>query len=229
MTELPASHSKAESHHEHHGNERAPWPRISLSWLLALAFGGLVALSVGAVLTLSVRANFTNTLSLLNTRAIELIDGMERQIASEASQPERAVEALSALYRDGEVELEATPGRHAVLSGILHTAPAVKGILLFGRDGTSASLFRKPDGSFAPLPAETPAIGLRDLFDIDAIAEAAKPVWGRPVPIGTSLFHNVALPLKRGGRTEGMAIAVVDSEILKTMRNGARKKIRSHR
>lgn len=190
-----------------------------MSWLLALAFGGLVVLSVGAVLTLSVRANFTNTLSLLNTRAIELIDGMERQIAAEASQAERAVSALSTLYGDGEIALRAEPGasvtgRHAVLSGILRTAPAVKGILLFGRDGSTASLFRVQDGDLEPLPPQTPALGLRDLFDMRSIASASAPVWGRPIPIGTSLFHNVALPLRQGDTFEGIAVAVVGQDMV---------------
>ena len=219
---MTVSHDRNRDHHEHHGSEQAPWPGISLSWLLALAFGGLVALSVGAVLTLSVRANFVNTLSLLNTRAIELIDGMERQITAEASQGERVVDALSALYRDGDIGLNTTPGQHAVLTGLLRTAPSVKGILLLGDDGSSASMFRTRDDVFAPLPAElsgetaneAPVQDLRSLFDLGRISQAARPVWGRPVPIGKNLFHNVALPLKRGGNTEGVAVAVVGQDMV---------------
>jgi adenylate cyclase len=105
-----------------------------------------------------------------------------------------------------------------VLAGLLHTAPSVKGILLFGKDGDSASLFRTPDGGFALLPSGISTgpqfANLRDLFDLKKIEAADKPVWGRPVPIGTTLFHNVALPLKRGNQVEGVAVAVVGQDMV---------------
>lgn len=189
----------------------APWPRFSLSWLLAVAFGGLVALAVGSVLALSVRANFVNTLSLLNARAVDLIEGMERQIAAEASQAERVVTALSGLYSDGSIDLVDGPEQRAVLAALLRTAPAVEGIFLFDNDGTAISMFRIPGDEFGP---QAEAARLRHVFDLDTARKAGKPSWGAPAALDGGLFHNVALPLRRDGTVAGVAVAVVGQDMV---------------
>lgn len=185
--------------------------RLSLSWLLAIAFGGLVALSVGAVLALSVRANFVNTRSLLDARAVELIDGMERQIAAEAGQAERVVTAFAGVYGQSSIGMAQTPERRAVMAALLRTAPAVEGVLLFGADGTAVAVFRNGDAA-ADTPAD--ASTLRSAFDIAAIGRADGPLWGPPVPIRGRLFHNIALALKRGEGVEGIIVAVVGQDMV---------------
>ena len=191
-----------------------------------------MALSVGAVLALTVRANVVNTLSLLNARAIELIDGMEREIASEASQAVRVVTALSGLYSDGSFDMAESPERHAVLAALLRTAPAVRGIIVFGdngpgNQGRAVSLFRTPAGGFMTL-SDAPT--LRDRFDLASIRDAETPVWGMPAAIEGALFHNIGLPLVRDGRREGVAIAVVGQDMVsQIMTRLARERLRAPR
>ena len=101
---------------------------ISLRLLMIVGFGGLVALSVGGVLAMSVYANFSNTLTLLNRQAIQLIDGMEQTIIRDASEGERVVEGLARLYQNREFELEDREALSQILSTLLLSENVVETI-----------------------------------------------------------------------------------------------------
>lgn len=182
---------------------------LSLRLLLALAFGGLVALAVGTVLTLTVRASFVNTYSLLNTRAIELIDGMERQIHFEAQQAEKVLTTVARLYAQEAIGMDDSPERRAVLTALLTTVPSVEAVFVFSGDGLAGSLFRNPEGTVGPLPESFLDTDLEARFNVDAARRQSGLVWSDPVAIGQSLYHNAALRLMRNGKVEGVAVAIV--------------------
>jgi adenylate cyclase len=185
-------------------SDSRPWPYLTLGALMALAFGTLVAIAVGAILALAVRANFVNTVSLLDARAVALIEGMERQMAAEANQAERAAFALAKLQATG---FAGEKEKAVAFEALLESAPAVEGLLLIA-DGEIASLFRASGGTFVSLPGQA--------TEAD-VARIAGPVgdggaWGVPAQIGGSLFHNFAV---RFGRKPGaFAMALVGQDMV---------------
>lgn len=124
-----------------------PKPRrtISLRLLMIVGFGGLVALSVGGVLAMSVYANFSNTLSLLNRQAIQLIDGMEETIQRDAAESERVVSGVANLFEQGEFEIGDQAAMKRVLTALLLTEPVVETISIVASGQKRFGVGRNPD------------------------------------------------------------------------------------
>ncbi len=189
---------------------------ISLRWLMISGFGGLVALSVGLVLYMSVASNFSNTISLLNDRAVTLIDSMERSIRTETDQAERAVRALARLYEEeglaiGRLEQTRSADQRAVLKSIMVTSPVVEALLIYDLEGRRSGVFRAPDGSFGPIPyARGQDNELGSLLSVNSSNTGAiNPVWGEPVILNNTLYHNVGYPLEKNGKIYGYAVAAI--------------------
>jgi len=124
-----------------------PKPRrtISLRLLMIVGFGGLVALSVGGVLAMSVYANYSNTLSLLNRQAIQLIDGMEETIQRDAAESERVVSGVANLFEQGEFEIDDQAAMKRVLTTLLLTEPVVETISIVATGQQRFGVGRNPD------------------------------------------------------------------------------------
>lgn len=190
--------------------ERSAGRRVfSLRFILAATFGTLVAISVGAVLTISVRANFVNTYSLLNERAAQLLNGMERAIRKETSQAEIAVSAIAELYRGGAFEIGDVPTVDRIARTILLSNNVVEGVFAFDLNGDPVALLRRQDGAIV-----TPGRGVLtdkaiSAMNIGPVRVSGKPVWGEPVDIGGMLYHIVSQSLVRNGRIEGVVVAAI--------------------
>lgn len=124
-----------------------PKPRrtISLRLLMIVGFGGLVAVSVGGVLAMSVYANYSNTLSLLNRQAIQLIDGMEETIQRDAAESERVVSGVANLFGQGDFEIDDQEAMKKVLTTLLLTEPVVETISIVGSGKQHFGVGRNPD------------------------------------------------------------------------------------
>lgn len=123
-----------------------PKPRrtISLRLLMIVGFGGLVALSVGGVLAMSVYANYSNTLSLLNRQAIQLIDGMEQTIKRDAAEGERVVGGVVRLFEQGEFEVDDREAMNKILTTLLLSEPVVETITIVGTNQQNFGVGRDP-------------------------------------------------------------------------------------
>lgn len=194
------------------GNPR-PWPYLSLGTMLALAFGSLVALSVGTILAISVRANLVNTISLLDVRAVSLIENMERQMGAEAGQAKRTVSAIARLYADGVVDTADTPGHDAAFQAFLEAAPAVQGVVIETASGRT-SLFRTDDGGFSVLPPRGNEQELEAAISRESWTVGPAVAWGPPSPIGEGLFHKAGVALERGDGGRGIAVAFVSQQVV---------------
>ncbi|MCF6321954.1 MAG: adenylate/guanylate cyclase domain-containing protein [Rhizobiaceae bacterium] len=200
---------------------------ISLRWLMILGFGSLVGLSVGLVLFMSVATNFSNTISLLNDRAVTLIDGMERSIRTETDQAERAVRALAILYEEENLQIGALDqtsdnNRQAVLKSIIVATPVVEALLIYDLEGRRSGVFRTPEGSFGPIPfARGNDDELNSLLSVNPIETGAiEPLWGEPVVLNNTLYHNVGYPLERNGKIYGYAVAAIGQDTMNRIITG---------
>lgn len=188
---------------------------ISLRWLMILGFGGLVALAIALVLTMSVATNFSNTYSLLNARALLLIDTMERSIRSQTDQAEHAVKALARLHDEGELTIGqldkvASGRRDAKMKSFMVASPVIEALLIYDNNGNRSGMFRDQQDVFRPIPFSIgPQNEVSVLLNTDIPKEGEKPVWGKPVIVDNILFHNVGYPLRSNGEIVGFAIAAI--------------------
>ncbi len=172
---------------------------ISLRMLMICGFGGLVLLSIGGVLYMSVAANFTNTFSLLNTRTLQLIAGMERSIASETNQVEFALRGLERLHNDGTIDLENEADRKKILPTTLRSTQVIEALSITFKDGTIAGFLRAPNGQIRSLNTET-ASGV-DVEKWPKTTEAGnKPIWTGSVLRDNVMFHEAVQTLHRDGQ-----------------------------
>jgi len=202
-------------------------PSISLRLLMIVGFGGLVALSVGGVLAISVYANFTNTLTLLNRQAIQLIDGMEETIDRDASETERVVSGIAALYESGSFEIDDTATLNQIAATLLMSEQMVEHIVVvdqsnamfaWGRTPTGDIIELRPGSKDLPQEPGHPLSGLAGPTDKRPPARRGAPlpfptghtpVWLEPTVVKGTLYHSVARTLTRNGEARGMAMAAV--------------------
>ena len=182
---------------------------------MILGFGGLVLLSVGYVLYMSVTTSFSNTFSLLNSRAVSLVDGMERSIRSETDQAERTIVALSKLstegsLRIGQLDEVSDQNRQSVLKALMISSPVVEALLIYDLQGRRSGVFRSPEGIFTTIPFAAGDAGeFTSLKSLTTIDKTPRPVWGNPVVLNKVLFHNVGIALKKNGVVSGIAVAAI--------------------
>ena len=182
---------------------------------MILGFGGLVLLSVGYVLYMSVTTSFSNTFSLLNSRAVSLVDGMERSIRSETDQAERTIIALSKLSTEGSLKVGqldevGDQNRQSVLKALMISSPVVEALLIYDLQGRRSGVFRSPEGIFTTIPfAPGDAGEFTSLKSLTTTDKTPRPVWGNPVVLNKVLFHNVGIALKKNGVISGIAVAAI--------------------
>ena len=114
----------------------------TLRFILAAAFGTLVAVSVGAVLFISVGANFRNTYSLLNERAITLLNGMDQAIRVETGRAEGAVNGLAQMFDDGVYDIDDRKTIDIALRAMLAGEEKIEGLLIVDLQGKAVGLLR---------------------------------------------------------------------------------------
>lgn len=182
---------------------------FSLRFILAATFGTLVAISVGAVLTISVMANFANTYSLLNERAVQLLNGMEGAIRKETSQASTAVSAIAELFRGGAFEIGDAAAIDRVARTILLSNNVVEGIFVFDLQGKPVALLRGRDGAIAPPGPDILTDQAVSAMNVGPVRVSGKPIWGQPVDIGNVLYHVVSQSLVRDGEIRGVVVAAI--------------------
>ncbi|MCB1458309.1 MAG: hypothetical protein KDJ48_03415 [Nitratireductor sp.] len=187
----------------------SPRMQMSLRWLLALSFGGLVAISVAAVLAISVFANFANTYSLLNERAITLINGMVRSIKDETDQAERVVSTLALeLSQDADPEADKAQISQQ-LKAFLRAVPVVEGILVFDRDGKGLGEVRSEDGTITAAGERFLGAKTYSALNLDALKSVNTAFWGPPVTISGARYHDISQALIRDGQVVGHVTALI--------------------
>jgi adenylate cyclase len=191
-------------------NRRAlPGRSYTLRFILAAAFGTLVAVSVGAVLFISVGANFRNTYSLLNERAITLLNGMEQAIRVETGRAEGAVNGLAQMFDDGIFDVGDKDKIDILLRALLASEEKIEGLLIIDLQGKALGLLRDGQRSINALALTEPGPELVNNFKAAIMSQSGRPVWGEPAVVGDVLYHNVSRPLVRDGVVKGLVIAVL--------------------
>ncbi|MCP4182421.1 MAG: hypothetical protein GY761_03775 [Hyphomicrobiales bacterium] len=191
---------------------------ISLRALMITGFGGLVLISVGLVLFMSVSANFANTRSLLNERALSLLNYMERSIREQTDQAERTLLAVEKLYDSGQLtistvnEIQTLPQQN-ILKGIMTASPIVEVLLIYDTNKWQTGIYRTPDGKFKALEAQIDDIeDFTALGSDDSTLDYTRPVWGEPRTFDNTLYHVVGLPLKNQGKFTGYVFAAIGQQ-----------------
>nr|MCU0790081.1 adenylate/guanylate cyclase domain-containing protein [Nitratireductor sp.] len=182
---------------------------FSLRFILAAAFGTLVAVAVGLVLAISVGANFRNTFSLLNERAITLLNGMEQAIRVETGRAEGAVNGLARLYAEGGFETGDHDRIALALRSILAAENKIEGLLIVDLQGNRVSILRDSQGRLYEPPLSQPSPQLMNNFRLGLLNSSGRPMWGEPSVVEGVLYHNVSIPLVRDGKVRGIAVAVL--------------------
>ncbi len=189
--------------------DKVPARTFTLRFILAAAFGTLVAVSVATVLAISVGANFRNTFSLLNERAITLLNGMEQAIRVETGRAEGAVLGLARLYAGGAFEIGDSQNVSLALRSILSAEEKIEGLLLMDIQGGGKAILRDQQGNLNEIPMDQSSAESRNNFRSAILNTTERPVWGEPTVVQGVLFHNVSIPLVRDGKVQGLAVAVL--------------------
>lgn len=181
---------------------------MSLALFLAGTSGLLVACALMSVLVLTVAANFQNTFTLLNDKAVLVMETLTERITGRVENVEPAVSELTRFYADGVIEVTPTDTREALLKGMLSGAPAIQAIVFYDTDFAASGIFRDEDGSFKTTSRENSVS--REVEDaLDTVKLGDPPRWGPPLNVGGQTYMNVAAPLSRKGRLDGYVVAAV--------------------
>ena len=181
---------------------------MSLAAFLAGTSGMLVGIAILCVLFLTVAANVRNTYTLLNERAVLVMETLVERITDRVSNVEPTVSALTRLYTSGAFGFERTDTRTALLEGMLLADQAVRAIVIYTRDFNAEGVYRDDRGNVEfTTRAEAVSPTIEDA--LRAIRLGDPPKWGAPVHVAGATFMNVAAPLSRKGRLDGYVVAAV--------------------
>lgn len=164
--------------------------RISIRTLLALSIGGLVLIATGSVLWIAVRANTTNTIELLNSRMVLVLDGIENEVRDKLDSAASMVEGVAAEMETTHFRAAATDEVLDALTVVLATAPEVDVLVYWDRNFVRRGVYRDKDGSLKRLSpqAETdPRVRKR----LSAIPADSRYLWGEPVVDNGETYLNV--------------------------------------
>jgi len=184
------------------------WPRISLAVFLAGTSGLLVAAAILSVLALTISANFQNTYTLLNDKAVLVMETLVERITDRVANVEPSVAALTRLYETGQIDLQRTDRRTALFEGMLAADEAIRAIVVYTRDFNAEGVFRDDKGNFE-FTTQTESVSPVIEEALRTIRLGDPPKWGPPVHVAGATFMNVAAPLARNGRLEGYVVAAV--------------------
>jgi adenylate cyclase len=186
---------------------------VSLRLVLTAAIAGLVILAVGSVLFITVRASFENTFSLLNERAIRLLDGMTHEIQKQSERAQEAASAVADLYGNGAFSVGESDRIDPILRTILLSDSVVDGMLIVGGDRAPIHYWRMEDGTIVDSPDDVlKNTRLDKMMPGDNGEEEEGPYWAPPQQIGASRFQTVSMPLKRDGQVQGHVIAAIGQQ-----------------
>lgn len=183
-------------------------PKLSLATFLAGTSGLLVGCAMLSVLVLTVAANYKNTYVLLNARAVLVMETLIERITAHVANVEPTVSALVRFYADGEIELQPTDRRTAMLEGMMSSAPVIAAIVFYQRDFSATGIYRDEDGSFK-IRYQSQVLSPQIETALQTIKPGDPPTWGPPIHVGGHTYMNVAAPLTRKGRLDGYVVAAV--------------------
>ncbi|MEW5421362.1 adenylate/guanylate cyclase domain-containing protein [Amorphus sp. 3PC139-8] len=184
------------------------WPKFSLATFLAVTSGLLVAISLLSVLFLAVAANFQNTYSLLNQNAVLVMEALEERIKGSVETVAPAVSQLARFYSAGEIGLEASEKRTALVQGVLSGAPIIEAVVFYTKDFEASGIYREKGGTFRTAD-ERRVISPLIKKALGTIKPGDVPRWGPPVHVDGATYMNVAAPLTHDGRLDGYVVAAV--------------------
>ncbi len=189
-----------------------PRRAISLRWWLVLTFGGLIAVALLSVLAITIWANAANTFSLLNDRAVLLLDGMQDDIRDKTRAAGQVPRTLATLYADGKFEIDQPEGYRQILRTLISAVPVVETIIVIDQNNNRAITHRGPNGEyfdipFGPSAEDAPVETVREIIENGGGGD--DPVWSGPHFINDILFHFAIMPLKRNGAIDGVVIAAI--------------------
>ncbi|NBN62861.1 adenylate/guanylate cyclase domain-containing protein [Pannonibacter tanglangensis] len=173
--------------------------QIPLTRVVSLGFGLLVGAAVSLVLFMMVKANVQNTFSLLNDKAILIIQSMERQVRGYLDQMEDAVVALKVLLDEDQITLSDKEGVLADLSAALAANSRITVLLITDPKGETYGVYKAPNGKLWPFrkASDVPG-GVRHA--LPEVMPSSRPVWGPLVTNSSGVFANVTVPIVQDGK-----------------------------
>ncbi|MEM6616309.1 MAG: adenylate/guanylate cyclase domain-containing protein [Pseudomonadota bacterium] len=184
-----------------------PMSDVPLSRLLAITFGLLTAIGIGLVLTLMFTANVRNTYSLLNARAVETIDSLDRVIAAYMEPPQITVASIAGQISKGEVDFYDDDQVLQVLRGAITANRMVVVLFVVDENFEGRGAFRQGDQF---------RFVRKDVLENPAAKQAfsrvnprGSGVWGPLVYEQGSLHANVGHPIIIDGEFKGHVVAAV--------------------
>jgi adenylate cyclase len=206
---VPRAKPLPETGHARAGSPRNRlWPKMSLAAFLAGTSGMLVGIAILSVLLLTVAANFRNTYTLLNDKAVLVMETLVERITDRVANVEPSVSALTRLYASGAFGFERTDKRTALLEGMLLADQAVRAIVIYSRDFNAEGVYRDAEGN-VEFTTRAEAVSPQIEEALRALRLGDPPRWGPPVYVAGATFMNVAAPLSRDGHLDGYVVAAV--------------------
>jgi adenylate cyclase len=181
---------------------------IRIRSLLALTMGGLVLVASAAVLTVALFANESNTVELLNSRTVLIVDGIESEVRQKLDAASGLVQGLARAVQRGDLQTASPDDMQRALSIALSAAPDGQVLIYWSHDlATRRLVFRNSDGSIGrqgPEAEPNPQVraGLAGMIP-------GSGQWGAPVVEGGVTYMNYAFAVDSATNDVAYLVAAV--------------------
>ena len=175
--------------------------------------GGLTAIAAGTILFVSASASIKNTLELTRQRAELTISLVERGVNEHLMPGRNLVDGISRLVADGGLDIANSQRLEDVLSGTLEPAPQLGGIVLWRKDNSGVSVYRKEDGTIGVTENPEKDVPQFDTF-MSGLAGAKDMVWAAPYHLNNETFITIGSRLTRDGEPVGSIATGISLEAL---------------
>lgn len=199
---------------------RGPRWTVPLAMVLGGGYGLLLAISLGLVLTFTATANFRNTYTLLNDKAMLVMDLLATSITGQIAPAHAAAADIAGLFMQKEFSVSGDdPRLAATLEGVLAAGRALSAVAVLDSDFRVIGVYRHKDDRIYPIEnSHVQPLPLPDRTLMETLPRGSGPVWAPLRFIAGALLVSAVAPLESAdGKRHGWVIASVTSDTISTL------------
>ncbi len=189
-----------------------PRRRLSMSWLLILAFGSLISISILVVLGFAVYGAARNTVELLRDRADLGIGVLTREVQEHLESAQHQAGFVARAMETGEVDPDDPEDASNLLFGAMAGNPAI-GAMVYIRNNGQALLAERTETLAKVQPVDFSQDGAA-LAALRHARAGGEPVWAPPIyrPDYNATILTLQQPVRRNGSIHGVLIAALSAQ-----------------
>lgn len=186
--------------------KRLIFRRMALTRIVSLSFGLFVAVAILLVLYMSVAANYANTFSLLNDKAILIMQNMGRRVRVQLNLVEEATVSLKSLIEEKQIDIDDTDVMLRQLTAASASNSFIDVLVVTDLKGDKYGVMKAENGKLWPFRRQIPSNG-RQMYRLPKMQPGAGPTWGPLVRNNAGFYANVSVPLLQDGKLIGYLTA----------------------